>query len=79
MLDKMWLYGVGAVLVLGLVMPFDEVEADCRTNANGSVTCGTADQMDNGSLNTHNNGNNNNNTGNGENSFTHQFAPPLRF
>ena len=64
MLDKMWLYGVGAVLVLGLVLPFDEVEADCRTNANGSVTCGTADQMDNGSLNTHNNGNNNNNTGN---------------
>jgi hypothetical protein len=40
-------------------MPFDKVSADCVTNANGSVTCGTADQMDNGSLNTNNNNNNN--------------------
>jgi hypothetical protein len=68
MLDKMYLYGCGAVLVLGLVMPFD-ASADCVTNANGSVTCGTSDTMGDGSLatgggNNNNSGNNNNNNNN---------------
>ena len=67
MLEKVYLYGVGVVLILGLVMPFDAY-ADCVTNANGSVTCGTSDQIGDGSLapgsgNNNNNNNNNNNSG----------------
>ena len=64
MLEKTYLYAVGAVLAIGLVIPFDAY-ADCVTNANGSVTCGTSDQMGDGSLATGgNNNNNNNNSGN---------------
>ena len=79
MLNKMYLYGVGAVLVLGLVMPFD-ASADCVTNANGSVTCGTSDQVGDGSLATGGNNNtgsgNNNNSGHNWGSRTSDLSEP---
>ena len=73
MLDKMWLYAVGAVLVLGLLMPFDKVSADCRTNSDGSVTCGSNTQIGDGTFandqnpNNSGSGNNNNNNNNNNN------------
>ena len=48
---------LAALMGFGLLASV-EADADCITNANGSVTCGTADQMPSGSLNTTNNNNN---------------------
>ena len=71
MLEKIWLYAVGAVLILGLVMPFDAMAgkdfypkcAAWATGANGELVCRTPDNSssNNNSSNNHNHNNNNNN------------------
>ncbi len=72
MLEKVWLYAVGAVLILGLVMPFDAMAGgqyvgNCpvwRTNSNGDMECATSsstqvDQNHNGSSSNNSSSNNN--------------------
>ena len=73
MLEKVWLYAVGAVLILGLVMPFDAMAtnpgatpcAAWRTAANGDLVCavsgsGSGSGNNSSSNNNHNHNNNNN-------------------
>ena len=68
LLDKMWLYAVGAMLVLGLVMPFDAMAKDytyvgnCpawKTGPDGKLICnvdtsGNTTSNNNSSSNNHN-------------------------
>ena len=66
MMEKVYLYAVGLVLVLGLVLPFDANAghntpgtgncAAWRTNANGDMECATGGSSNNNQQNNHNQG-----------------------
>ena len=67
-MEKVYLYAVGLVLVLGLVLPFDANAghnnwapgtgncAAWRTNANGDMECATGGSSNNNQQNNHNQG-----------------------